>query len=90
MAAEGLAPHLPNGTEVGVLGYDSDFLATDEREIASAKWTRIKRAHLRLHVARFPLLSELAATTSGFIAKYPAWADFSSSGTRRPPPRPRP
>lgn len=30
IAAEGLSPHLPDGAEVGVLGYDADFFATNE------------------------------------------------------------
>jgi ribose transport system substrate-binding protein len=71
MAAEGLASHLPIGAEVGVLGYESDFFATNEREIAFVKWMRINRPDLRLHVARFPALAEAAATTSNLIARHP-------------------
>ena len=72
MAAEGLAPHLPSGAEVGVLGYESDFFATNEREIAFVKWMRINRPDLHLHVARFRALSEAASTTTELIARYPA------------------
>jgi ribose transport system substrate-binding protein len=71
MAAEGLARHLPNDAEVGVLGYDSDFFATNEREIAFVKWIRINRPDLRLHVARFPSLAEAGATALALAEKHP-------------------
>lgn len=71
MAAEGLSPHIREGAEVGVLGYDADFFATNEREIAFVKWMRINRPDLRLHAARFPSLSEVAATTRNLIDAWP-------------------
>jgi ribose transport system substrate-binding protein len=74
MAAEGLSPHMPEGAEVGVLGYDADFFATNEREIAFVKWMRINRPDLRLHVARFPSLSAATATTRNLIDNWPGIA----------------
>jgi ribose transport system substrate-binding protein len=71
MAAEGLSPHMREGADVGVLGYDADFFATNEREIAFVKWMRINRPDLRLHAARFPSLSEAAATTRNLIDAWP-------------------
>lgn len=71
IAAVGLSTHLQNGAEVGVLGYDADFFATNEREIAFVKWMRINRPDLRLHAARFPSLSEAAATTRSLIDAWP-------------------
>ncbi|WP_296039750.1 substrate-binding domain-containing protein [uncultured Agrobacterium sp.] len=71
MAAEGLAPHLGEEAEVGVLGYESDFFATNEREIAFVKWMRINRPRHRLHVARFPSLTEAGATASALAKKLP-------------------
>ena len=52
IAAEGLSPHLPDGAEVGVLGYDADFFATNEREIAFVKWMQIHRPDVSLRVLR--------------------------------------
>jgi ribose transport system substrate-binding protein len=71
MAAEGLAAHLGEQTDVGVLGYDSDFFATNEREIAFVKWMRINRPRHRLHVARFPSLSKAADTALDLVNKNP-------------------
>jgi ribose transport system substrate-binding protein len=71
MAAEELSGHLPHGTDVGVLGYDADFFATNEREIAFVKWMQINRPDLRLHVRRFPSLAEAGGTTRTLIASQP-------------------
>ena len=71
MAAEGLAAHLEEQADVGVLGYDSDFFATNEREIAFVKWMRINRPRHRLHVARFPSLSKAADTALDLVNKSP-------------------
>ena len=71
MAAEGLAAQLGEEADVGVLGYDSDFFATNEREIAFVKWMRINRPRHRLHVARFPSLSGAAETALALVRKNP-------------------
>lgn len=63
IAAECLSPHVPEGSEVGVLGYEADFFATNEREIAFVKWMRINRPDVRLHVRRFPSLADAARVT---------------------------
>lgn len=70
IAAEGLSPHLPDGAEVGVLGYD-DFFATNEREIAFVKWMQIHRPDVSLRVLRFPALSAVAATTRALAEAHP-------------------
>ncbi len=46
-----------------MLGYDADFFATNEREIAFVKWMQIHRPDVSLRVLRFPALSAVAATT---------------------------
>lgn len=74
MAADGLSPHVSEGADVGVLGYDADFFATNEREIAFVKWMQINRPDVRLHVARFPALSEAGNVASGLIEKSPSLA----------------
>ena len=71
IAAEGLSPHLPDGVEVGVLGYDADFFATNEREIAFVKWMQIHRPDVTLRVQRFPALSAVAATTRALAEAHP-------------------
>ncbi|MCX7645806.1 MAG: substrate-binding domain-containing protein [Rhodobacteraceae bacterium] len=53
IAAELLGPHLPEGAEIGVLGYDADFFATDERELAFARWMGQNRPDITLRIARF-------------------------------------
>jgi ribose transport system substrate-binding protein len=63
IAAELLAPHLPEGAEIGVLGYDADFFATNERELAFERWMRRERPDITLRTARFgsiPLAGETA------------------------------
>ncbi len=54
-----------------MLGYESDFFATNEREIAFVKWMRINRPRHHLHVARFPSLTEAGATASALAKKLP-------------------
>lgn len=76
LAAEGLAPHLPQGANVGLLGYESDFFATNEREIAFVKWVRINRPDLNLHVARFPSPSDAVRIAQDLMAKTPDLAGF--------------
>lgn len=76
LAAEGLAPHLPTGANIGLLGYKSDFFATNEREIAFVKWMRIHRADLNLQVARFPSPSDAAQIARDLLDKTPDLAGF--------------
>lgn len=74
IAAEGLSPHVPHAAEVGVLGYDADFFATNEREIAFVKWMQVNRPDVSLRVQRFPALSAVAATTRALAEAHPELA----------------
>ena len=74
MAAIGLAPHLPTGANVGVLGYAADFFATNERELAFTQWMALNRGDLQLHVARFGHIDEAADLASGLLAEQPELA----------------
>ena len=74
IAAEGLSTHLPQGAEVGLLGYAADFFATNEREIAFTKWLQTNRPDLDLHVARFDRMDEAAAVAKRMVAEHPALA----------------
>lgn len=71
MAAEGLAPHLPTGAAVGVLGFGADFFATNEREIAFTKWMQTNRADLGVHVARFGRIDEAASLGQRLVEDHP-------------------
>jgi ribose transport system substrate-binding protein len=71
IAAEELSPHLPEGAEVGVLGYDADFFATNEREIAFVKWMQVNRPDISLRIQRFPALPAVAATTRALAEAHP-------------------
>lgn len=71
MAAAGLAPHLPQGAKVGVLGYAADFFATNEREIAFTEWMAAHRPDVQSHVARFGRIDEAADLTARLVADHP-------------------
>ncbi len=71
IAAELLSPHLAPEAEVGVLGFDANFFATDEREIAFGQWLRHQRPDLTAHVARFDSLESVAETTVSLFASFP-------------------
>ncbi|OHV80989.1 substrate-binding domain-containing protein [Ensifer sp. LCM 4579] len=71
IAAEGLSPHLPQEAEVGVMGYDADFFATNEREIAFVKWMQVNRPDLKLRILRFPSPAEADSTVRNLAGAYP-------------------
>lgn len=71
IAAAGLSPHLPQGAEVGVLGFAADFFATNEREIAFIKWLQANRSDVRVHVARFGRMDEAAKLGEGLVTNHP-------------------
>lgn len=68
IAAAGLAPHLPHGAAVGMLGFAADFFATNEREIAFTKWMQTNRPDVGLHISRFGRIDE-AAKLAGQMAQ---------------------
>ena len=74
IAASGLAPHLPQGAEVGVLGFAADFFATNEREIAFIKWLQTNRSDVRVYVARFGRMDEAAKLGEELVLHHPALA----------------
>ena len=74
IAATGLAAHLPQGAEVGVLGFAADFFATNEREIAFTKWLQANRPDIRPHIARFGRIDEAAKLAERMVTDHPALA----------------
>ncbi len=74
IAAAGLAPHLAQGAEVGVLGFAADFFATNEREIAFTKCLHANRADVQVHVARFGRMDEAAKLAERLVDEHPTLA----------------
>ena len=73
-AAQGLAQHLPQGAEVGVLGFAADFFATNEREIAFTKWLQANRPDVNTHIRRFGRIDEAAQLGEALVTDHPALA----------------
>ncbi len=74
IAAEGLAPHLPEGAEVGLLGYAADFFATNEREIAFTRWIQTRRPDVTIRQDAFGRIDEAASRTQAMLSAYPGLA----------------
>lgn len=71
IGAEVLAPHVPEGGEVGILAYGIDFFATNEREIAFARWIKANRPDLKVHTRRFASLETTGESTEALIEEFP-------------------
>jgi ribose transport system substrate-binding protein len=74
IAAAGLSPHIPQGAEVGVLGFAADFFATNEREIAFTKWLQVNRPDVTPRVRRFARIEEAAAAANDLLSDHPGLA----------------
>ena len=74
IAAELLAAHLPADAEVGLLGYDADFFATDEREIAFVRWVRGHRPDVVLRIDRFVSIRDAGLRAADLQAAHPRLA----------------
>ena len=71
IAAESLADHMPQGAEVGLLGYDADFFATNEREIAFRKCLQLIRPDVIVHQIRFAEIAQAGAVVCDLAARHP-------------------
>ena len=71
IAAEGLSAHLPQGAEVGLLGYAADFFATNEREIAFSKWMLAHRPDVTVRRDSFGEIEEAVRRTEAMLAAHP-------------------
>jgi ribose transport system substrate-binding protein len=67
IAAELLAPHIPQRGMVGVLGYGVDFFATHERELAFQKWFATHRQDVRIERSKFFQPEQAGATVSSLV-----------------------
>jgi ribose transport system substrate-binding protein len=71
IAAEGLSAHLPQGAEVGLLGYAADFFATNERELAFTQWMQTRRPDVIIRHDRFGRIDEATPRTQAMLAAHP-------------------
>jgi ribose transport system substrate-binding protein len=63
IGAQLLSPHIATGGTVGLLGYDVDFFATNQREIAFRKWVGSERPDLTVAIGKFRSLDLVEETT---------------------------
>ena len=68
IAAELLAPHLPEEAVAGIINYGVDFFATHEREIAFRKWMQLQRPDVTLVRERFKTIDEAGAAFDRLVA----------------------
>lgn len=71
IAAAGLSPHIPEGAEVGVLGFAADFFATNEREIAFTNWLQVNRPDITPRVRRFAQIEDAATSADDLLSGHP-------------------
>lgn len=57
--------------KAGLLGYAADFFATNERELAFAKWLRANRPDVRIRQDSFGRVDEATRRTEALLATYP-------------------
>lgn len=69
MAAELLAPHLPEEAVAGIVNYGVDFFATNEREIAFRKWMQLQRPDVTLVRGKFQAIEESGAAFDRLLAE---------------------
>ncbi len=71
IGAELLAAHVAEGREIGLMTYGVDFYATNEREIAFARWMVANRPDLKVRTIRFPSLDAVRETTRAMVEAHP-------------------
>lgn len=71
IGAQLLAPHIPKRGKVGILSYQADFFATNEREIAFRKWMGSERPDIALRAMKFPDVGAVAAVLVPFLDANP-------------------
>ncbi|AEQ52607.1 putative D-ribose-binding periplasmic protein precursor [Pelagibacterium halotolerans B2] len=67
VAAELLSPYVPSEGHLGVLAYGVDFYATNEREIAFAKWIQANRPDVRIATRKFSAIEDARAETEALL-----------------------
>ncbi|MYI70066.1 MAG: substrate-binding domain-containing protein [Boseongicola sp. SB0673_bin_14] len=70
IAAEMLSVHSSESGTVGLIGYDADFFATNERELAFSRWMQINRPDLKVETRRFAKFSDVSTLTADLVAQH--------------------
>jgi ribose transport system substrate-binding protein len=71
IGAQLLSPHVARGAKVGILSYQADFFATNEREIAFRKWMASERPDVHLKAVKFPEVGAVAEALTPFLDLHP-------------------
>jgi ribose transport system substrate-binding protein len=72
IAAEVLAPYVPPGGTVGLIGFDADFFATDERETAFKHWFSDHRPDVFVVQTDFRDPGEAQHVAETFLVSHPS------------------
>jgi ribose transport system substrate-binding protein len=72
IAAEALAPYVPVGGTVGLIGFVADFFATDEREAAFKYWFKDNRPDVLVVQTDFHDPADAASVAHAFLVANPA------------------
>lgn len=71
IAAELLSSHLPIDSTAAVLGYEADFFASNEREIAFIQWMELNRPDVSVKSARFTKIENAGSDADRLIDENP-------------------
>ncbi len=71
MAAEMLAERLPESATAGLVGFDADFFATNERELAFTRWMEVNRPDVSVQTTRFGEPPAAGKATSALLDLHP-------------------
>lgn len=69
IAAQELAPYIPKGGTVGIIGFGVDFFPTDEREAAFKKWLRDNRPDIGIKEADFVDSHDAGSVGAAFVTE---------------------
>lgn len=71
IAAELLSTRLPHGATAGMVAYDADFFATNEREIAFSRWMEVNRQDVAVKTARFSTIDSAGNAADQLMNDHP-------------------
>lgn len=71
IAAELLSPNVPHNNKIGILAYDIDFFATNEREISFRKWIGSERLDLTVKTTKFKDIDDAGNKALKLIHTHP-------------------
>ncbi|WP_373356792.1 substrate-binding domain-containing protein [Pseudoroseicyclus sp. CXY001] len=74
MAAQLLSPHVGERARIGLIGYDTEFFPTDQREIAFSAWLDRHRPDVTVDIRRFSAFADVRRLTGELIDRAPELA----------------